>query len=187
MPSFPALSEPLAGSTARLRLVAERDIPEILIAHEDDPQLCIRLGLRRPPSGAELGRRIEEDAADRAVGRAAWLTILAPDTDDCRGQIDVHEVDWDHGRAELGIWIAPGMRRRGLGADALALAGRWLVRSCGLERVALLTEPDNVALRRAAVAAGFSEEGRLRSYLCERGQRIDVTVMSLVAGDLVAR
>ncbi len=96
-------------------------------------------------------------------------------------------MDWDHSRAELGIWTAPAQRGRGVAADALRLVGRWLLRECGLARVQLVTEPDNVAMVAAARRAGFMEEGVLRGYLRERGQRVDVTMLSLVAADLVAR
>jgi RimJ/RimL family protein N-acetyltransferase len=184
MPSFPDLGLPLTGSVSELRLAAERDIPEVLIAHQDDPQLHLRLGLDRPPSGAELGRRVEASPADRAVGAAVWLTIVGPGADECCGQIDVHQVDWDHLRAEAGIWIAPAQRGRGMAPEALRLAGRWLLESCGLKRVQLVTEPDNAPMRRAAHKAGLREEGILRGYLRERGRRVDVVVMSLIPGDL---
>jgi RimJ/RimL family protein N-acetyltransferase len=184
MPLFPDLDPPLTGPGVRVRLAAERDIPEILIAHQDDPGLSLALGLERPPSGAELGRRVEAEAADRAAGIGAWLTITAESSDECCGQVDVHDVDSDHQRAELGIWIAPGRRGAGLGRAALALAGRWLLEECGIIRVELLTEPDNQALARAAEAAGFAAEGVLRGYLRRRGGRVDVRVLSLVAADL---
>jgi ribosomal-protein-alanine N-acetyltransferase len=185
MPSFPALTESVTGPAVQLRFAAERDIPEILIAHQDDPELYRRLGIRRPPSGAELGRRVEQEPADRAAGTGAWLTVVVAGTDDCIGQLDVHAVDWDHGRAEVALWMAPAQRGRGLGTEALRLAGRWLLVDCGLERVQLVVGPDNDRMRRAALAAGFSDEGRLRSYLKEHGRRADVTMLSLVAADLV--
>jgi RimJ/RimL family protein N-acetyltransferase len=184
MPSFPELTEPLSGPAAALRLAAERDIPEVLIAHQDDPGLYRRLGLDRPPSGAELGRRVEAGPADRATGSAVWLTILAPGSDECRGQIDVHEVDWDHRRAELGVWVAPDHRGRGLAADAVRLTGRWLLEACGLARVQLITEPGNAPMRRAAEKAGLREEGVLRGYERERGRRLDMVMLSLVTADL---
>jgi ribosomal-protein-alanine N-acetyltransferase len=190
MPSFPALTESLTesltGPAVSLRLAAERDIPEILIAHQDDPELYRRMGIRRPPSGAELGRRIEEGAADRASGAGVWLTIVVAGTDDCIGQIDVHDVDWDHRRAEIGMWVAPARRGRGIGSAALALAAHWLLVECGLQRVQLVIEPGNDRMRGAALAAGFTDEGRLRSYLKEPARRVDVTMLGLVAGDLVA-
>jgi RimJ/RimL family protein N-acetyltransferase len=169
-----------------LRLAAERDIPEVLIAHQDDPELHRRLGLARPPSGAELGRRVEGAPADRATGTALWLTIVEAGEDECIGQLDVHEIDWDQSRAELGIWIAPAHRDHGVAADALRLAGLWLLTDGGLQRLQLVTDPDNVAMVAAARRAGFAPEGLLRGYLRERGRRADVTVMSLVAADVVA-
>ena len=186
MPTFPLLSTPLIGERVGLRPAAERDIPEILIAHQDDPELYIRLGLRRPPSGAELGRRAEASDAERAAGEAVWLTMVLPGENDCVGQIDVHDIDADNARAELGIWVAPPHRGRGVGTGALAVAGRWLVGDCGLARVQLLTEPENAAMRRSARGAGFTEEGRLRGYRLQRGRRVDCVVFSLVAADVVS-
>ncbi len=186
MVPFPDLSEPLRGENVELRLAAERDIPEVLIAHQDDPHLHLRLGFRRPPSGAELGRRAEEAAAERAAGERIRFTIRQPGSDVCRGQLDVHRVDWDHRRAELGIWIALPARGRGLGAGALRLAGRWLCDACGMGRVELLTEPENLAMIGSARSAGFVEEGVLRAYARERDRRLDLAIMSLIPSDLTA-
>jgi RimJ/RimL family protein N-acetyltransferase len=185
MPSFPDLGPTPSSPTAQLRPVAERDIPEILIAHQDDPRLAAALGLEQPPSGAELGRRVEGDADERAAGVGAWLTILdATGSDACRGQLEIHDVDWDHQRAGLSIWVAPGARGRGLGAAGLGLAGRWLLEVCGFMRVELHATADNRALLRAAEHAGFVAEGVLRGYRRVRGRRVDAVVLSLIAGDL---
>jgi RimJ/RimL family protein N-acetyltransferase len=185
MPSFPEPND-LSGAGVGLRLAAERDIPEVLIAHQDDPELYRRLGLVRPPSGAELGRRVEAGPGNRAMGTGLWLTIVAAGADECIGQVDVHDVDWDHLRAELGIWTAPAQRDRGVASGALGLAGRWLLTACGLARVQVVTDPANVAMVAAARRAGFVQEGALRGYLREHGRRVDVTMLSLVEGDLAA-
>ena len=186
MPAFPDLAAPLRADGAELRFAAERDIPEILIAHQDDERLYVRLGLERPPSGAELGRRSETEAAQRAAGDGVRFTILQAGSDLCRGQLDVHRVDWDERRAEAGVWVAPQVRGRGLAAAALRLAGGYLFADCGLARLELLTEPDNVAMIAAARRAGLTEEGVLRAYLRERGRRVDVAVLSLLPADLAA-
>jgi RimJ/RimL family protein N-acetyltransferase len=186
MPSFPPLEVPLSSDLVALRPEEERDIPEILIAHQEDPELFVRLGLERPPSGAQLGRRIEEAEDRRADGSGVRFSVLSPGDDTCRGQVDVHRVDWDHRRAEAGIWIAPGQRGRGLAAAALALLGRWLFERCGLQRLELLTEPDNTRMVSAARRAGFVQEGILRAYVRERGRRLDVMVLSLLPSDLEA-
>jgi [ribosomal protein S5]-alanine N-acetyltransferase len=184
MRSFPHLTDPLTDGEVVLRDYLERDIPEILIAYQDDPRLHSLTGEDRPPSGAELGSRAEREAGARAVGERATLTILEPGGDTCRGQIKVDSVDWDNGRAELTIWLAPQVRGRGLGRRALRLAGAWLLGPCRLARVEALADPANATAIGAAQAAGFVREGVLRGYQRRRGQRVDVVVMSLIPLDL---
>jgi RimJ/RimL family protein N-acetyltransferase len=184
MPSLPELDEPLSDGEVAVRLAAERDIPEVLIAYQDDPQLHLRMGEERPPSGAQLGRLSERAEADRAAGRGVTLTIVTRDSDVCVGQVNVHHVDSAHARLELGIWIAPESRGRGVGASALRLVAQWLIERSDFERVQVLTETDNERMLRAAAAAGFTYEGVLRGFLCEQGRRVDAAVLSLVRADL---
>jgi RimJ/RimL family protein N-acetyltransferase len=184
VPRFPELERPLTNGQVVVRFGEERDIPEILIAYQDDRELHLRMDQERPPSGAELGRRAERAQGDRAAGRAVTFTILEPDSDVCRGQIYVHSVDWDNLRAEVGIWVAPGSRRRGLASGALALVARWLLRESRLERVQVATERENERMIRCAQSAGFSYEGVLRAYTLEQGSRVDNAVLSMVRRDL---
>jgi ribosomal-protein-alanine N-acetyltransferase len=184
VPAFPEPPPTLADDRVALRPAAERDIPEILIAYQDDRALTAALGLARPPSGAELGRRVEASAALRAVGGELWLTVTAAGSDECCGQLELRDLDADQGRGELTVWIAPRRRRQGLGTAALALAGRWLLTDGGLERVSLLAAPDHAALRGAATTAGYRAEGILRGYGLGPGGRADAEVHSLVVSDL---
>jgi RimJ/RimL family protein N-acetyltransferase len=184
MPAIPDLIEPLTDGRIALRLAAERDIPEVLIAHQDDPQLYVHVGMERPPSGAELGRWMEEDPARRASGEGVTLTIIEPDADVCLGRVNAHHIEWQHGRADVGIWIAPAARGKGLGRRALRLAAGWLFDACGLERLQILTEPDNEPMLRAALAAGFVREGLLRAHVRERGARVDCEILSLLPSEL---
>jgi RimJ/RimL family protein N-acetyltransferase len=183
MPSIPQLTEPLTDGHVRVRMTAERDIPEILIAYQDDPQLHVRLGEERPPSGAQLGSRAEAAQAARETGAYVELTITEPDQDDCIGQVYAIEFDWDHLRAEAGIWLAPHVRGRGIAPRALKLTARWLFQACGIQRLQLFTQPDNDAMLHAAAVAGFTQEGILHGYTRERGRRQDLAVLSLLPTD----
>jgi [ribosomal protein S5]-alanine N-acetyltransferase len=173
MPSIPTLEQPLLGERVGLRLAAERDIPEVLIAHQDDPELHARLGLQRPPSGAELGRQMELAERERETGVRVRLTIVESGSDACRGRISVHSIDWEGGRAELGMWLAPQARGRGLARAALRLVADWLFAQWDLQEIQLLTEPANQPMLRAARAAGFVEQGM------RRRSDVDMIVMSL--------
>ena len=137
MPAIPDLHERLSDGVVELREGSEWDIPEILIAHQDDPELHVRLGMPRPPSGAQLGSAAERAAADRAIGTRMSLTIVEPGSDDCCGRIEVGPLDWGSGTAHLHVWVAPQLRGRGLARRALALAAAWLLQTAGVERLAL--------------------------------------------------
>src|SRR5438105_7234170 len=150
MPRIPAPTAPLSDGRVALRLVAERDIPEILIAYQDDPQLHVSLGEERPPSGAELGRGMEHAADDMDQGIAVRLSITETGADDCRGQLIVHAFDWGNHRAEIRVWVAPQFRNRRIARRALALAAPWLFDACALKRIALLSDPHNEPLLHAA-------------------------------------
>jgi RimJ/RimL family protein N-acetyltransferase len=184
VPSFPDLPEPLSDGSVALRLGAERDIPEILIAHQDDRHMYERLGLERPPSGAELGRDSERAAIERAAGVHVALTILEPGSDVCRGRIFTADVEWRHDRAELGMWLAPQVRGRGLAPRALRLMSHWLLANAPLERLQITTEPDNAAMLATARAAGYVHEGVLRGYTLERRRRVDCAILSLLPSDV---
>jgi GNAT superfamily N-acetyltransferase len=112
----------IADETVALRPISDWDIPEILIAHQDDPDLAAALGLERPPSAAELGQEVEEAAAEWAAGTLK-LTVLVPGSDDCRGRLTI-----DAASGTTRVWIAPGWRGRGLAGGAVALAEHWLAR-----------------------------------------------------------
>ena len=189
VPGFPDLSEPLTDGALALRPSAERDIPEVLIAYQDDRRLHLRLGEERPPTGAELGRRVERAELHWRTGEAATLTLVEPPEDVCRGEVRVQRLDWENRRVQLTVWVAPQRRGQGLGRRALRLASQWLLDAGGLERVGLMTEPDNAPLIAAARAAGFAEEGVLRGHEVGlpahgRAERVDRAVLSRVRGDL---
>ena len=184
MPAIPTCREPLQRRRGRAAPAAERDIPEILIAYQDDPELHLQAGPGAAPerrrAGAAGGAR---PRTERAAGTRLTLTIVEPGADVCRGQVYVHDVDWDN----AGPSSRSGWRRRS--AAAAWPARRWASpppgcspprRSRGSRSLA---DPDNEPMIRAARAAGFVEEGVLRGYYREGGGRVDATVLSLLPRD----
>jgi RimJ/RimL family protein N-acetyltransferase len=135
MPSFPSLDAPLSDGVVALRQSTERDIPEILIAYQDDRRLHQALGEDRPPSGAALGSRAERAPDELRAGRLLTLTILQEGSDVCRGEVRIADVNWEARRAALRVWVAPGLRGQGLARRAHGLVTGWLSHDCGLDGV----------------------------------------------------
>jgi RimJ/RimL family protein N-acetyltransferase len=87
----------------------------------------------------------------------------------------------------IGYWVAAEARGRGVCTKALRALCRWALDDLGLERLELLTDPENVASQRVAEKAGFRREGVLRSHLLHRdGRRRDSVMFSLLPGELAA-
>ena len=143
MPSIPVPPARLSDEVVALRGIAEWDIPEILIAYQDDRELHVSLGRERQPTGAELGRQVERSEAERLAGSTISLTLVEPGGNDCRGRLDVSGIDWEAGSAELSVWVAPGYRGQGLAAHALALVEDWLRAEVGLQTLTVRARVDD--------------------------------------------
>jgi RimJ/RimL family protein N-acetyltransferase len=88
------------------------------------------------------------------------------------------------GSAEIGYWLVPRARGRGIGSRAVRLLAGWAVSEAGLARLEAYVIPDNIASQRVLENAGFRREGLLRSYLSYEGRRFDALLYSLLPSDL---
>jgi RimJ/RimL family protein N-acetyltransferase len=88
-------------------------------------------------------------------------------------------------RATMGYWVAAHARGQGICTRALRLLSRHALEELELQRVDLVTDPDNVASQRVAEKVGFQREGVLRAHLRHPDGRIRDSVMfSLLPGEL---
>jgi [ribosomal protein S5]-alanine N-acetyltransferase len=127
--------------------------------------------IRRQWGRLDSGEGISLALADAAAGEAVGLTVL------------MLHPRWP-GVADIGYWVIPRARGRGLATRAIRLASAWALRDAGVARVEALVEPGNSASQRALLAAGFHAEGVLRSFLTSNdGRRADAVVLSRVAAD----
>jgi RimJ/RimL family protein N-acetyltransferase len=89
-------------------------------------------------------------------------------------------------RGRIGYWVAAGARGQGTCTRALGLLSGWALEELGLQRLELITDPENVASQRCAEKVGFRREGVLRAHLRHPDGRIRDSVMfSLLPGELV--
>lgn len=80
--------------------------------------------------------------------------------------------------ASIGMSVASGWRRRGVGGALMAEAIRW-AREAGVEKLALSVYPHNEGARRLYERFGFREEGRLTGHSKKAVGYLDEVVMGL--------
>ena len=100
------------------------------------------------------------------------------------GAIDLKHVNWASKVAEVGYWVAPWARGRGVASQATRAISLWAIRDHGFERVELFAATGNSASQRAAEKAGFVREGVARNAGYVHDGRVDLVVYSLVPDDL---
>ncbi|KAA9111288.1 GNAT family N-acetyltransferase [Microbacterium rhizomatis] len=89
------------------------------------------------------------------------------------------------GSAELGYWMSPGSRGRGLLTEAARAVIDWAFADdgLGLERIEWRAVVGNTASARAGRALGFRYEGLLRQALLSPTARHDGWIAGLLPGD----
>jgi ribosomal-protein-alanine N-acetyltransferase len=179
MLSVPLPHSPLSDGVVTLRPLSRNHVEGIRSASEDDE-------IRRWAGAPSLYRRRPERflltaERDRKAGRAVTLAVVVADVGFC-GSVTL-TCDWEHRKAEVSYWMNAKARRRGFGARALRLAAKWAFEELGLERLEVLTDPENHASERLALRVGFAREGLLRAYRPGNGGREDLALYSLLPTD----
>jgi RimJ/RimL family protein N-acetyltransferase len=112
------------------------------------------------------------------------FAIVDAETGELIGSIDM-SLDAQRHRGHIGYWVAEPARGRGVATRALRLLATWSFEGLELQRLELVTDPDNVASQRVAEKVGFEREGVLRAHLRRHDGRIRDSVMfSLLPGEV---
>ncbi len=123
--------------------------------------------------------------ADRAAQDAGRLFGIWLDGTLVGGTMFV-SFDAARGTCEIGCWLEPAARGRGLITRAAGHLIDWAVRVRGIARVEWLTRPDNTASSSVARRLGMRLDGVLREEFLHGGVRHDTEVWSLLAREWTA-
>lgn len=175
----------LADDIVRLRQWSEHDLLCIEEAAQDSgiPEgttvpavFTVEAGrafVRRQWSRIDNGEGVSLAIADNATDKAVGLAFLS-----LRPQAGV---------VGIGYWLIPRARGRGLATAAVKLLSSWAIDHAGIARVEAWVEQNNHASQRVLTAAGFQQEGLLRSFLSFANRRADALVFSRIDDDVSSR
>lgn len=148
---------PVEGEHVHLRALAEKDADAYALGTKD-PAVREFGHLPEPDYTPELVRELAGTVVVDGLrkGELAVLTIADRATDAFHGSLVIFDVT-EHD-AEVGFWLAPQARGRGLAREALALAAR-LAAQAGWSSLRAVTSLANTASARTLAGAGFTPVG----------------------------
>lgn len=166
------------GQKTRLRRIEREDIPTF-VRWFGDPDVRDFLLINRPISKAEEEKWFENQIQDKSS------ELFAIETNDEEtthiGNIGLHDINWLHRHAELGIVI--GEKRywnKGYGSDAIRALLGFSFHEMNLHRVSLRVYEDNTRGIRAYEKCGFRHEGCMREAVFRKGRYYNVLRMGIL-------
>lgn len=108
---------------------------------------------------------------------------IVDDDDKPLGRLGLHSVSLRFGVAEVGYWVLPHARRRGIATAGVSALSSWALDDIGLHRLILEHSTQNEPSCRVAEAAGFSLEGVMRSALKHEDGWHDMHLHGRIASD----
>lgn len=180
--------QPVTLRTERLELSAPRDTDV-----DDIFEACQDAEIQRYTTVPSPYRR--DDAVKFVAKTKTWWEDGAEATWAIRhpegfaGMVGLHRLSKGTGTGELGYWLAPAFRGKGVLTEASRAVIDWGFTpetdgGLGLARIEWRAVVGNVASARAARTLGFRYEGRMRGALLHSsGERNDGWFAGLLAGD----
>jgi RimJ/RimL family protein N-acetyltransferase len=178
----------LTGDGLVLRRHSGDDVPRIVEGCRD-PLVSGWIGqIPAPFDDADAVSWMAGLAERQATGSAVTWAVADPTTDALVGTVELFGVR--HGRdAELGYWLHPDGRGRGLAVQACRLVLRHAFLpeedgGLGLARVRAVAAEGNTASRRVLERSGLQQQGRERKLVLLRdGTLADGAVYDMIAED----
>jgi len=140
-----------------LRSKTRADI-DTLVAICQEPAIPRWTRVPSPYTRADAEAWIAASELDLAAGRAIdWLAVDADG--EVVASVAVQDIRTAAGTGEIGYWVAPGARGRGIATRAVRLAAAWALGELGLRALEITAHEDNAASLGVARSAGFAEAG----------------------------
>jgi RimJ/RimL family protein N-acetyltransferase len=173
----------LAGPGIRLRGLEQRDVDDLVAGYADPVLQRFMPPLPVPFTHAQAREYVSDVAPGMFADGGGLWAIADPVTDRLLGGIGLDKVVPHRGQCEIGYWVGPWARGRGVAVAAVRTLTEHAFHT-GMARIELLTHRENPISQRVALAVGFRPEGVRRAVLPNRdGGRDDLLAYARLAGD----
>lgn len=177
-----AYPDVIDGDGFRLRRPRVEDAPDVRRALDDEATIRFLASVEDPTLEFAEEWCTTGAASVREEGGIRYVAV-DPQTDAVLAAASLRRVQADRAQAEIGYWVAPWARGKGL-ATAVVRALSPAAFEAGLARIELCVEWENVASQRVALAAGYRREGVRRAAAARRdGERYDLIAFVRLATD----
>ena len=175
----------LEGEGFRLRPVRESDAPRI---HEGTAEPETQRWLGHKPAPYTLDDAIAYVQKRRELeATGACVTWVIADPEDDRVLGTILWFNWTAGvECEIGYWVHPEARGRGLAVRATRLVVGHVFETLGVKRVSAFAAADNVASRRVIERVGFRLYGIERYGAWVRDDHVDMALYDVTASEWAA-
>ncbi len=173
---------PLRDDQVVLRAFEVGDVNALVVA-SNDPLVQLYTRVPTPYTVDDARDFVTGAAARRLFDESLDLAVAAREDDRLLGAIGIIVNRHDDARAEIGYWVHPDERGRGVAARALTLLSRWALAEARFVRLDLQAAVANAASIRVAERCGFVREGTLREAWYRGPRRTDMALFSLLRGD----
>ncbi|MBP2056833.1 RimJ/RimL family protein N-acetyltransferase [Streptomyces griseochromogenes] len=120
----------------------------------------------------------------RESGDGIHFAVTDARTARLMGTVGLKKTDWRALVSEVGYWVCPWARGRGIAAEATKALAQWLLADQQFQRLELRAATENTASQKAALKAGFHRKGILRNAGFVHTGRVDLIVFSILRDDL---
>lgn len=171
----------LTTTRLRLRKITLADAPAVA-GYMDDPSLGEFIpGIPYPYTLSHAEEWIKK--VHKKVARKEALEWAIEYEQEMIGALNVHDIDLDDQRCNVGYLLSGAFHRRGFMSEALSRVLDYAFDELGVVRVGAEVFSQNTPSRRLLEKQGFLHEGTLRSYSLRNGTRYDNEVYGLLVNE----
>lgn len=172
------MSQLLSNDIITLRALEPTDL-DTLYRWENDTTLWAVSDTIAPYSREALWHYLEQYTGDIYAQRQLRLMITLADGTPA-GTVDYLNFDPLNNRAELGLFIAPEHRGKGLGRQALDLLTAYSREHIGLRQLYVFIAIDNVVCLKLFEDYGYRRVGTINSWVKRGSTYRDVALLQMV-------